>query len=173
MNFWSSDPSNLTSSWQPRHGSFCDVCFLSTSLEYLTADDLFEVMSELEPAKAQWYNMGVGLKVRKSDLEAIKMDSRNSLDGLREMLEIWLDQVSPRPSWQTVVRVLRSPVIEKQKNLADELDKKYVSKSPAVTKISAVVKGPGDEELSEFVEARQWWNLANVDILGTVPIHAE
>ncbi len=92
---------------------------------HLTNGDLFEVMNGLEPAKAQWYNVGVGLKVRKSDLETIKMDCRNSLDGLREMLEIWLDQVNPRPTWMAVVHVLRSPAISKQKGLADSLEKKY------------------------------------------------
>ncbi len=92
--------------------------------------------------------LGVGLKVRKPDLEAIKMDCRNPLDGLREMLEVWLDQVSPRPTWQHVVRVLRSPVIEKQKNLADELEKKYVKSADVIT-IHEAAKGRGSKELSE------------------------
>ncbi len=115
---------------------------------YLSDEDLFDVLSELEPVKSQWYNLGVGLKVRKSDLEAIKMDCRNPLDGLREMLEVWLDQVSPRPTWQHVVRVLRSPVIEKQANLANKLEKQYCSASHTSATTTGRA-GRGDQELSK------------------------
>ncbi len=101
--------------------NFAFVCIT----EHLTIDDLFDVMSELEPAKAQWQNLGVGLKVRKCDLESIKMDNKGSQECLREMLSFWLDQVDPRPTWTAVVRVLRSPAISKQKGLADILEKKY------------------------------------------------
>ncbi len=121
-----------------------------SSPDYLSNDDLFDVLSDLEPAKAHWYNLGVGLKVRKGDLEAIKMDSRSSLDGLREMLEIWLDQVSPRPTWQTVIRVLRSPVVGKQNTLASELEEKYCTSSRTKITTTSAANDRGDQELSEW-----------------------
>ena len=47
------------------------------------------------------------------------------LDLIREMLQEWLKTaVDPRPSWETVVTALRSPLVN-EKNVAAQLESKY------------------------------------------------
>ncbi len=117
----------------------------------LTSEDLFEVMSDLEPAKAQWYNLGVGLKVRRAELESIRSDHKSSSDCLRAMIEDWLDTVEPKPTWEAVIKVLRSPVLSKLRSLAGELERKHSSDSVQPPRPTAVVKGRGDRELSKGI----------------------
>ncbi len=94
--------------------------------EYLEPEDLFAVLDELEPVKAHWFGVGLGLKLRKSDLEAIKKDHGESLECLREMLHLWLDRTDSRPTWQEVIEVLRKPAAApNQKKLANTLARKH------------------------------------------------
>ncbi len=83
-------------------------------------------MGELKPVRALWYNLGLGLKVDQGDLDSISSKIKEPFDGLREILTIWLDQHGCPPTWQTVVDVLRNPVIDK-KCLATALEVKYCS----------------------------------------------
>ena len=47
------------------------------------------------------------------------------LDLMREMFMHWLDKaVDPRPTWEAVVKALRSPIVEMQ-NVAEQLELKY------------------------------------------------
>ena len=49
----------------------------------------------------------------------------DQLDLMREMLTYWLDTTfDPHPTWETVVKALRSPVVD-QKNVAEQLELKY------------------------------------------------
>ncbi len=107
-------------------------------------------MSELEPAKEQWYNLGLGFKVEQSKLHSIQTDLKSPMDSLREMLEIWLDHIDTRPSWKQVIDVLRNPVIENQDSLADDLEKKFLTPLDAQTDKAVVTatEKPGNVELS-------------------------
>ncbi len=122
-------------------------CTTFSRAAYLTADDLQDVLSDLEPAKAQWNILGLGLKIRRTDLDAIKADHRNSFDCLQALLEIWLDRVEPRPTWQAVIQALRSRLMTKMNGLADELEKKHCF-SPA-HRAKAVNSARGDRELGK------------------------
>lgn len=115
--------------------------------DYLTAEDLQDVLSELEPVKAQWNNLGLGLRLKRTDLEAIDSDHRNSLARLRAVLEIWLDTVEPRPTWRAIIQVLRSPLMSKTKSLADELERNHCYSAARRTR--TVASSRGDRELSK------------------------
>lgn len=65
-------------SWTSHH----NVCFL-----LVDEDDLRDVKSAVADLAGRWKNLGISLGIRSS-----KLDTINSDDGLREMLELWLRQ---------------------------------------------------------------------------------
>ena len=58
-------------------------------------------------ASAQWYNLGLQLKVRTGTLDRIRTQFPDSKDQLREMLKAWLN-TSDNPTWKTLTDSLRS-----------------------------------------------------------------
>ncbi len=92
----------------------------------LSSRDLFTLLEELKPARAQWHYIGLGLGISHGDLQSIASMTKESLDGLREVLVLWLDQLGPPRTWPAVVNVLRSSVVDK-KSLALQLETKYCS----------------------------------------------
>ena len=60
------------------------------------------------------------------------------LELMREMLKHWLDTaVDPHPSWEAVVRALRSPIVNKKK-VAEELESKYCAPVQHVREKSSI-----------------------------------
>ena len=56
---------------------------------------------------AQWYNLGLQLKVRTGTLDSIRTQFPDPKDQLREMLKAWLN-TSDNPTWKTLTDSLRS-----------------------------------------------------------------
>ena len=57
----------------------------------------------LYPARANWKNIGIELEVDMGTLNAIEECCRNDPDKcLPEMLDCWLKQVDPPPSWEAL-----------------------------------------------------------------------
>ena len=82
-------------------------------------------MNELYGVRAKWYDLGVQLRIEKSDLDAFETQYQRNLDRcLQEMLSHWLSQTDP--SWQGIVSALSSPSLS-QSLLAERLEKKYCS----------------------------------------------
>ena len=73
-------------------------------------DDLVCVLEEILDVAAQWYNLGLKLKVRTGRLNSIRAEFNTPEDRLREMLNAWLT-TDDNPSWKTVVDALRSRVV--------------------------------------------------------------
>ena len=59
---------------------------------------------------AEWYDLGLELKVRTGALDSIKEDFAAAKHRLREMLKAWLTTCD-NPSWKTLIDALRSPVV--------------------------------------------------------------
>ncbi len=89
----------------------------------LGPDDLVDVLTELVDLSADWENIGLGLRLKAGTLDAMKGRSKGHKDCLRDMLKDWLN-TSPDPSWQSLIQVLKSPIVRKNA-LASHLEAKF------------------------------------------------
>ena len=89
----------------------------------MTLDDLGEVMEEILDVSAQWYHLGVQLKVRTGTLDRIRTQFKDPRDQLLEMLKTWLT-TSYNTSWKTLTDALRSRSVGANL-LASVLETKY------------------------------------------------
>ena len=81
------------------------------------------MLEEVLDVAAQWYNLGLKLKVRTGRLNSIRTEFSTPEDQLREMLNAWL-ATGDNPSWKTVVDALRSKMVGASQ-LAATLKTKY------------------------------------------------
>ena len=72
---------------------------------------------------AEWYDLGLQLKVRTGTLDAIRPEFNAPKHQLREMLKAWLT-TGNNPSWKTLVDALRSRMVGASQ-LAAALETKY------------------------------------------------
>ena len=89
----------------------------------LSSDDLGCVLEGVLDAAAQWYNLGLKLKVRTATLDSIQEDFTATQHRLREMLKAWLN-TGDNPSWNTLIDALKSPLVGASQ-LAAALETKY------------------------------------------------
>ena len=74
----------------------------------LTPSDLDLVVSAMEPACDQWYEIGLALNLELPDLQRIILENSFNLDWcLREVISLWLKRVSPPSTWSSLVKALR------------------------------------------------------------------
>ena len=74
-------------------------------------------------AAAQWYNLGLKLKVRTGKLNSIRKEFNTPEDQLREMLNAWLT-TGDNPSWEILIDALSSPLVGAN-HLATVLETNY------------------------------------------------
>ena len=88
--------------------------------------DLATLVNELHEVRADWYDLGVQLRMVTSDLDAIEQENtKDSKKCLRKMLSLWLTKTTPSPpSWQRVVDALCSRSIDRPA-LADKIRRTY------------------------------------------------
>ena len=86
-------------------------------------DDLVCVLEEILDVSADWYDLGLQLKVRIGTLKSIRTDFSASKHQLREMLNAWLT-TGDNPSWKTLIDALRSRMVGASQ-LAAALETKY------------------------------------------------
>ena len=89
----------------------------------LTSDDLGCVLEEVLDASAQWYNLGLRLKVRTGTLDSIRKQFPDPKDQLREMFKDWL-KTGDNPTWKTLTDALRSRSVGASR-LVGDLKTKY------------------------------------------------
>ena len=80
-------------------------------------------MEEVLDVSAQWYHLGLQLKVRTGTLDRIRTQFHDPRDQLLEMLKIWLT-TSDNTSWMTLTDALRSRTVGASQ-LAGVLETKY------------------------------------------------
>ena len=104
-----------------------DLCiefiFLDLSGNRLTLDDLGQVMEEVLDVSAQWYHLGLQLKLKTGTLDRIRTQFHDPRDQLLEMLKVWLT-TSDNTSWKTLTDALRSRSVGASQ-LAGVLESKY------------------------------------------------
>ena len=81
------------------------------------------MLEEVLDVAAQWYNLGLKLKVRNGRLNSIRAEFSIPEDQLREMLNAWLT-TGDNPSWKTLIDALRSRMMGAT-HLAAVLEAKY------------------------------------------------
>ena len=96
---------------------------LDLSGSKLTLNDLGQVMEEVLDVSAQWYHLGLQLKVRTGTLDRIRTQFSDPRDQLLEMLKTWLT-TSDNTSWNTLTDALRSRSVGATQ-LAGVLETKY------------------------------------------------
>ena len=76
---------------------------------------------------AKWHNLGIMLEIDNGKLSKVKLDNAgNSNDSLREMLNIWLKKVDPKPSWSSMAEALDDDIVGEE-SLAEHIRKTYCS----------------------------------------------
>ena len=114
----------------PKEGEYCNrkhyLCQLSSCfIGQLTINDLKFVRSAIWEARTQWMNIGIELKLNKSDLDALKKTEGGDVGMcLTEMITLWLKKVDPLPTLCTLVTALKEPTIGLQE-LADRVNKQW------------------------------------------------
>ena len=81
---------------------------------------------ELVPHTNQWENIGVCLELTAVDLDRIKIDCRDEEIRFRGVLNIWKKHGYPPFTWNSIVDVLKSPLVEEHV-LAERLATKHCS----------------------------------------------
>ena len=97
-------------------------------------DDLGCLLEEVVGLSAQWYLLGIQLKVNIGTLDNIQAQFADPKRQLLEMLKAWLT-TSDSTNWKTLTNALRSQSVGAGL-LAGELEKKYY-----LVKKAEVVKG--------------------------------
>ena len=70
-------------------------------------DDISCVLEEVLDVSAQWYLLGVQLKVKNGTLDSIQAQFPDPKCQLLEMLKVWLT-TSDNTSWKTLTGALRT-----------------------------------------------------------------
>ena len=85
---------------------------LYTGSGCLSINDLCDVLELVWEARAKWYNIGLKLGISAGTLNAIKTTNhQNPDDCLTAMIEEWLNNGKPNPTWAAVAKALRSPMV--------------------------------------------------------------
>ena len=90
---------------------------------------LHDVMSETVNVILEWYNLGLALGLLPRTLDVIQSQNVDPTTCRRTMLTDWLrkkDHVSQtgHPSWRTLVRALRSAIVNRE-DVANDIAQKH------------------------------------------------
>ena len=92
------------------------MCFTSG---LLTINDLPQVIRAVLDARDEWYYIGLELKIDAGSLNAIRNDNRHSVqDCLLALLQKWLNNDEPKPTWGALKEALKSPLVNKAQLIA-------------------------------------------------------
>ena len=86
--------------------------------------DEANLLLELHPVRAKWRDLGIALKMKQADLDAIEKDTSGSVDrALQNMLTQWLKS-DEDCTWSQIAEALDSAVVS-EKKMAKSLRGKY------------------------------------------------
>ena len=103
----------------------CKVEILLSDLpgNKLTLNELVCVLEEILDVSADWYDLGLQLRVGIGTLKSIRTEFNAPKHQLREMLNAWLT-TGDNPCWKTLIDALRSKMVGAGQ-LAAALETKY------------------------------------------------
>ena len=86
--------------------------------------DESNLLLELHPVRAKWRDLGIALKMKQTDLDAIEKDTTGAVDrALQNMLTQWLKS-DEDCTWSQIAEALDSSVVS-EKKMAKSLRTKY------------------------------------------------
>ncbi len=65
-------------------------------------------------ARAKWRSLGTELGLSEDDLDSIERDVASVEDCLSRMLTVWLRRPSLSPTWENLVKALRSKWVQRE-----------------------------------------------------------
>ena len=81
-------------------------------VDCLGIDNLGDVLESVWEARVKWFNIGLKLGISVGTLNAIKKNNNQDPDDcLTAMLEYWLNNGKPKPSWAELAKALKSPMV--------------------------------------------------------------
>lgn len=96
--------------------------------DHLTLTKLRSVRNRTWEARSRWQNIGIELKLEKTDLDAINLKNGSDTDAcFGEMLSMWLKQTRSQPTWSKMIRALKTPAVGFQE-LAEHIEMNSVTK---------------------------------------------
>ena len=97
-------------------------------IDFLDINDLRVVLTAVWEARAKWHSIGIMLGISPGTLDAIKAKG-NPDDCITAIIEDWLKNGKPQPTWAALEKTLKSTVVGRV-DLATEISKKH-QRSPA------------------------------------------
>ena len=92
----------------------------------MSTKDLMVIQTELWDARSRWRNIGIQLRMKIEDLEAIGEKNLNAPEScFTDCITTWLRQTEPPPTWTALINALRSPPVGFQE-MAERLEGKFV-----------------------------------------------
>ena len=95
----------------------------------LNQDDVPGVVCEILDVLTKSDLFGRVLKLPKATVESIHLQYSNPQDRLFHIIDEFVKQVEPLPTWRVIVEALRNPLIS-QHRLAQEIESKYCPHPP-------------------------------------------
>ena len=99
----------------------------------LTGDDVQTICESLKSASKDWFDLGIALGVKMTDLKDIEHDYHYNKRCLMEMVSKRLEVTDPRHlmTWPYICECLRSPNVERN-DVAEKIEDNYVRTPTAV-----------------------------------------
>ena len=88
------------------------MCMLDNSDMLKKAPDKYELLNLLADMSAQWYSIGICLRVPDNDLESIQQRAIIDIHKFSAVINIWKDTVSSPFTWETVIIAMESHIIK-------------------------------------------------------------
>ena len=105
------------------HPTYC-YSTVTETIPTLSDKDIKRVRIDIYEARAKWYDIGIELEIPTGTLKSIKSMYDSPAECLVEMLDTWLKQVDPKPSWRLLINALEQPAVGEER-LAERLKQKY------------------------------------------------
>ena len=107
-------------------GSNYETLFVCICTGQLSPKDFVLVYEEVWLARSKWFNIGLGLGLAPSDLDAINMENNRDVQAcFTDCLLAWLRGSCRPPTWSAMIKALRSPDVGFAA-LADWIKEKYI-----------------------------------------------
>lgn len=90
----------------------------------MTVKDLGQVMMDLGEAAEKWHEIGTVYKISATFLEELKAQGKGNEASLLAVITQWLGGANARPTWESMLDVLRDKEVGKDA-VAQQLDNKY------------------------------------------------
>ena len=99
------------------------TCICAGGSKILKVDtDFRDVKEAVYDARRKYYQIGLELGLKQPDVKTIATQHGNDYDqGLDNVLVKWMNQRNLIPTWKSLSKALRSPLVDEE-SLADDID---------------------------------------------------